>query len=275
ARCLRGVACGEQVPDAAEGRGRTMTTTKTGADGPEGSGSGLLPPGWARFTGVLLILLSLLPAAGCAAAFAWCLPYDRARYQDYRAAEACSARELEQGTTDCLSTSPFTVVKTEDRARSNEAFLMGEDSWQRRVSFGDERPLFEQLNAGDRVTATVWRRDIVVLSKDGVRQNTSDAPRDELQANAGLGIVGGLVAAQSFIFGAVRLVRPRGYKPFSWNPFGKWLLLTIFATFFVVAVPAVWLRTPWQAVPPASVAVTVCAAILMNLGLRRRAADGI
>lgn len=80
------------------------------------------------------------------------------------------------------------------------------DSWRGTVAFGDAGPLLEQLAPGDQVTATAWRRDIVVLSKNGVRQNTSEAPRDELQMNAALGV---LVAAQTFVFGAVRLARPR------------------------------------------------------------------
>ncbi|MFE5087409.1 hypothetical protein [Streptomyces mirabilis] len=45
-------------------------------------------PGRARFMGVLLILLSLISAAGCYMVFSWWLPSDSARYQDYRAAAA-------------------------------------------------------------------------------------------------------------------------------------------------------------------------------------------
>ncbi|MCT9114165.1 hypothetical protein N4G69_53555 [Streptomyces mirabilis] len=77
------------------------------------------------------------------------------------------------------------------------------------MSFGDAGPLLEQLAPGDQVKATAWRRDIVVLSKNGVRQNTSEAPRDELQMNAAIGVLAALVAAQTFVFGAVRLARSR------------------------------------------------------------------
>ncbi|MFI0355907.1 hypothetical protein [Actinomadura sp. 9N407] len=250
-----------------------MTTTKAGADGADRPGPALLPPGWARFSGVLLILLSLIPAAGCYAAFTWWIPHDKARYQDYQAAQACPPRETEQRPPDCLSTRHFTVLKIEVKPRSNKTILAGENSWRGTVSFGDPGPLRKRLKPRDQVTATVWRREIVVLSKDGIQQNTSNAPRDELQATAAFGMIGALVAAQSLIFGAVRLLRPRGYKPFSLWLYGISLLLTIFAIFFGVGVPAVLLGIRWQFVPPVSAAVAACAAGLMYLFLRPRAAD--
>ncbi|QFG23544.1 hypothetical protein [Actinomadura sp. WMMB 499] len=221
---------------------------------------------------MLLILLSLIPAAGCYATFAWWLPHDGARHLDYRAAEACSAREMEQRTTDCLTTRQYTVVRTVNKPRNITASLTDGNSWRGTVAFGDSRPLLERLMPGDRVTATIWRRHIVVLSKDGVRQNTAAAPRDELQANAALGTIGALFAAQSFIFGAVRLTRPRDYKSFSWSPYGKRLLLAIFATFFGVGLPALMLDIPWQVVPPVSATVAVCAAGVLYFLSRPRAA---
>ncbi|MEU6330456.1 hypothetical protein ABZ851_24730 [Streptomyces sp. NPDC047049] len=228
--------------------------------------------------GVLLILLSLIPAAFCFVAFAAWLPADRERYRDYRAAEFCPAPATAQGATDCLSTRPFTVVKTVIKTGKNstyEATLKDEDFWRGAVTFGDAGPLLEQLEPGDRVTATVWRRVIVVLSKDGVRQNSADAPRDELQMNAALGTLAALLAAQAFTFGAARLVRPRGYEPFTWNPYGRILLTTSTAVCVGTGLPALWTGIPWWTVPAVAAPVVVCAAALLHHHLRPRAAGGV
>ncbi|WP_432036919.1 hypothetical protein [Streptomyces cucumeris] len=229
--------------------------------------------------GVLLILLSLIPAAACYLVFAWWLPSDSERYQDYRAAEPCSSRSMEQGQTDCLSTWLLTVEKTVNKtagkSSSYEATLTGQDSWRGTVSFGDPGPLLERLDPGDQVTATAWRGDIVVLSKDGVRQNTSQAPRDELQMNAAIGLLAALVALQVFVFGAVRVVRPCDYEPFTWNPYGKRLLIIITTVCFGVGLPAVWIGIPWWTVPTVAIPVVCMMAGLIHHRLRRGAAGGV
>lgn len=229
--------------------------------------------------GVLLIPLSLISAAACYLVFAWWLPSDSEPYRDYRAAETCSSRAMDQGQTDCLSTWHLTVVKTVNKtsgkSSSYEATLKDRDSWRGTVSFGDPGPLLERLAPGDQVTATAWRRDIVVLSKNGVRQNTSEAPRDEFQMNAAIGVLAALVAAQTFVFGAVRLARPRDYEPFTWNPYGKRLLITITAVCFGVGLPATWIGIPWWTVSAVAVPVVVCAAGLMHHRPRPRAAGGM
>lgn len=95
-------------------------------------------PGWTRFMGVLLILVSLISAVLCYIAFSWWLPSDRDRYRDYVAAEPCPARAT---ATDCLSTWHLTVVKREikdaGRTTTYKATLKGEDAWQGVVDFGD------------------------------------------------------------------------------------------------------------------------------------------
>lgn len=259
---------------------RAMATAHSTGGPPSEGRAGRRSPGRTRFTGVLLILLSLMSAAACYGVFGWWLPSDSERYRDYRAAEQCSSRAMEQGRTDCLSTWRLTVEetvnKTAGKGSSYEATLTGQDSWRGTVPFGDPGPLLGRLESGDQVMATVWRRDIVVLSKDGVRQNTSEAPRDELQMNAAIGVLAGLVAAQVFVFGAVRLVRPGDYEPFTWNPYGKQLLITTTAVCFGVGLPAVWIGIPWWTVPAVAVPVVVCAAglMLMRLRLSRSVAGG-
>ncbi|WP_392873561.1 hypothetical protein [Streptomyces sp. LN499] len=93
--------------------------------------------------------------------------------------------------------------------------------------------------------------------------------------NAAIGVLAALVAAQAFAFGAVRLVRPRGYEPFTWNPYGKRLLITSVAACFGVGLPAVWIGIPWWTVPAVGVPAVVCAAGLMHHRLRPRAAGGV
>lgn len=233
---------------------------------PGRTGAGRRSPGRVRFTGVLLILLALISAALCFYAFTAWLPADRDRYQDYRAAGPCPAHPAEQVAADCLSTWHFTVVNTVVKTGKGGhlyANLKDEGSWRGRVNFGDPGPLLDRLKPDDRVTATVWRRDIVVLGKDGVRQDSSDAPRDELQMNAALGLFGAFVAAQAFVFGAVRLVRPRRHGPFTWNPYGRRLLVTSAAICFGVGLPAVWTGIPWWTVPTLTIPLVLVMAVVL------------
>ncbi|MFD6426209.1 hypothetical protein [Streptomyces sp. NPDC060198] len=215
-------------------------------------------PGRTRFAGVLMILLSLISAAGCYAVLSWWLPSEGERLQDYRAAESCSSRAVRQGSTDCLSTLRLTVEKTERKHGGKsyyyEAALTDEDGWRGTVrAGGKEGPLLRELAPGDQVTATVWRGDIVVVSKDGERQNTPQAPRDELQMNAAAGVFAALLAAQAFVFGAVRLARPRAYRSCLWYPDGNTLLTINFGICFAVGLLAVWIGTPTWTVPAVAV----------------------
>ncbi|MEV0255215.1 hypothetical protein AB0H82_13285 [Streptomyces sp. NPDC050732] len=239
------------------------------AGGPQSRArAGDRPPARTRFTGGLLILLSLLSAAACCWAFGRWLPADSDRYRDYRAAEPCSSREREQGRTDCLSTWHLTVEKTVNKtagkSTSYEATLTDRDTWRTTVSFGDPGPLLRRLEPGDRVRATVWRRDIVALTKGDVRQDTAAAPRDEVQMNAAIGTLAGLTAAQTFVLGAARLTRPRTHGPLTWNPYGKWLLVTTPAICFGVGLPAVWTGIPWWIVPTVAAPAVACATALTH-----------
>ncbi|MFG2680727.1 hypothetical protein [Streptomyces sp. NPDC048392] len=214
---------------------------------------------------MLLILLSLASAAACCTVFAWWLPSDGKRYQDYRAAEPCSSRELTRGDTDCLSTWHLTVQKTVNRTAGkdsvHEATLRYRDSWRGTASFGGTGPLLERLGPGDRVTATAWRGEIVVVDMDGVRQDTLEMPRDELQGNAAVGVLAGLLAAQGLVFGAVRAVRASDHEPYTWEPYGRRLLLTTVTVCLGVGIPAVWTGVPWWTVPAVAVPLTMCAAL--------------
>ncbi|MFD3818570.1 hypothetical protein ACFWRZ_26215 [Streptomyces rubiginosohelvolus] len=246
----------------------TARNTREVADG---NGAGRRSSGRVQFMSVLLILLSLTSAVASYAVFSWWLPSDQSRYQDYRAAEPCSVRAVEEERTECLSTWRLTVEKTVNKTggKGYEATLTDQNSWRGRVSFGDPGPLLERLKAGDQVMATLWRRDIVVLRQDGVRQNTSEAPRDEVQMNAAVGVIAALAAAQLFVFGAVRLARPHDHAPFTWKPFGRRLLITIAAVCSAVGLSAVWTGIPWWSVPAVSVPIVVCAAVVTHHRSRR------
>ncbi|MFE7330893.1 hypothetical protein ACFU8W_39350 [Streptomyces sp. NPDC057565] len=236
-------------------------------------------PGRARLTGVALIVLSLMWAVLSYLAFTVWVPGQQERYEHYRAAEPCPAQATPQevAAKDCLTTWHFTVTKAEStftgKVTVYEATLKdkGDDSWQRVVRFSDSGPLFDKLHRGDEVTATGWLRDIVVLSKDGVRQNTSDAPRDEHQVNAALGVLVALLAAQSLVFGAVRLARPTAYAPFVWEPYGRWLAFTNICVGVGVGAAAAWLGIPWWAVL-VTVPLVVCAVMVRLLRRQRLAA---
>lgn len=236
-------------------------------------------PGRARLTGVVLIVLSLMWAVLSYLAFTVWMPGQQERYERYRTAEPCPAQATPQevAAKDCLTTWHFTVTKAKSihtgKVTAYEATLKdkGDDSWQRVVRFSDSGPLFHTLHRGDEVTATGWRRDIVVLSKGGVRQNTTDAPRNERQGNAALGVLVALLAAQSLVFGAVRLARPTAYAPFVWEPYGRWLTFTNICVSVSLGVASVWLGIPWWTVLVA-VPIVVCAVMVRLLRRQRRAA---
>ncbi|MFD4345201.1 hypothetical protein ACFWQ6_10030 [Streptomyces coelicoflavus] len=252
---------------------RAATAARARATARRADGDGDGPPGRARRTGVLLILLSLASAVACCLVFTWWLPSDGERYQDYRAAEPCPSSALTMGDTDCLSTWRLTVEKTVDRTAGKEsvhdATLTYRDSWRGTVHFNGSGPLLERLGPGDPVTATAWRGEIMVLAGDGVRQDTLEAPRDELQMSAAVGVLAGLVAVQCLVFGAVRLARTLDHGSLTWEPYGRWVLFSLFGVCFAVGFAAVWTRVPWWTVPLAAVPLAGCAALWFRLRLRR------
>ncbi|MFD7392771.1 hypothetical protein ACFV46_30315 [Streptomyces sp. NPDC059852] len=162
-------------------------------------------------------MLSLLWAVLSYLAFTVWVPGQQERYEHYRAAEPCPAQAAPQETAakDCLTTRHLTVAKAESihtgKVTAYEATLQdpGDASWQEAVRLSDSGQLSDKLHEGDEVIATGWRGDIVLLSKDGVRQETTDAPRDERQGNAALGVLVALLGAQSLVFGVVRLEADR------------------------------------------------------------------
>ncbi|MFF2846711.1 hypothetical protein ACFVT5_10295 [Streptomyces sp. NPDC058001] len=205
--------------------------------------------------------------------FAVWLPADSREYRQYGGAESCAERLPVEAWEDCLRTVSFTVDKTvvKDGGRNPvfEATVSGAPFWNGVVRFGDPGPLLTTLRPGDKVTGTVWRGDITVLSKGDLRQSSSDEPRDEPQMTAAIGTFAGLLAALGVGMGAVRTARPGGYEPFTWRSYGKPLLITIGITCVGVGLPAVWIGIPWEAVP--TVAVLIVATVAWQLYRHRSA----
>lgn len=212
----------------------------------------------ARVLGVLLVLGALVPAVGGYFVFSAWLPSDTQRYREYMAAEPCPAGTVATAGEDCVRTYAFTVEKTKNdsgsRGSSYTATLTMGPSWRSTVDFGDSGPVLEVLKPGDRVTGTVWRRQIMTVSKGDLRQNTAEAPRDEPQMTVAIGTFLALLAALGFVFGAVRVVRPRDFAPFGWRPYGKILVIVAGVGCGVVGLPAVWLDWPSWIVPVVVVA---------------------
>ncbi|WNZ11317.1 hypothetical protein [Streptomyces sp. 11x1] len=208
--------------------------------------------------GATLLTLSLAPLLACVLVFTVWLPRDRDRYEAYGAAVPCAAGVPAAAWEDCLRTLPFTVDGTRNkpgRGSSYEATLSGAPFWNGTVAFGDPDPLLERLRPGDRVTGTVWRGDVVVLSRGDNRQSTSDEPRDEPQMTAAIGTFAGLLAALGFWLGAMRLTGAREHR--TWAAYGKPLLLALLVACFGVGLPSVWLGLPWWLVPAVVVPVMV------------------
>lgn len=225
-----------------------------GADGPSphapGAGRNLL-------VGAVLIMLFLAAALTSSFLFATVLPTDRTLYREYESADVCPARTVIPSAEDCLREVPFTVEDTVKARRHMRATLLGPEPYARVVvSFGDPEPVLDGLERGDRVTGTVWRGVVVVVAEGDARQESSEAPRDELQMTAAVGTFAGLLAALALMFGAIRLIRPRDPGFFTWRPYGKWLLIVAGASCVVVGLVTVWTGLPWLLVP------TVCGTVV-------------
>lgn len=211
-------------------------------------------PGRTRLIGALLIASALAPALFSAWTFADWLPTDVKRYEAYTAAKPCPAPDCLQDLTFTVGS---TVVKSAGRSTRYEATLDrdGSPTRHRKVRFGDSEPLLERLQPGDRVVGTVWRGDIVAIAQDGVRQPTSDEPRDEPQITAAFGTGAGLFAALLLGLGLVRLARPRHRAPYTWRGFGRPLAVLLAIVCVALGFSAFWTGLPWWTVPTATTAI--------------------
>ncbi|MET9832569.1 hypothetical protein ABZ078_25430 [Streptomyces sp. NPDC006385] len=221
-----------------------------------------------RIWGVPLILSSLVAALLCWLVFTTWLPSQVERYREYAAAEPCASERAAQRWEDCLRTVSLTVEHTvvEKRKRNSEyeAYLTSAPFWNHEVSFGGPEPVLERLRQGDRVAGTVWRGDIMAVAQGGLRQSTSEEPRDDAQMTACLGVLAGLLAALGLGFGARQSAGLAGRGPFTWRRFGKPVFITLLIVGFAVGFLALWLDLPWWVVPPVTGSLVVWAAWLLH-----------
>lgn len=261
-----------------QGGGETGRHEDVGAA--RGGGRGQRPRSAARGLSAAVLLLAVAVGAGafCRWTFTSWLPGDLARYRAYSAAEACPGPEARSAAEDCLRKAALTVEGISVGTKQNRLTARGSAPFGRvEVSFGDPGPVLHHLDEGDRITGTFWRGTLVAVTKDGVRQNSGDAPRDEPQPAAALGTAGGLTSALALLFGAARLARPRDPGPFAWNPYGRRLLVTVCVTGAAVGLVGVWTGVAWQAVPLTMTAVVLACAVGLFPGpaaARRRRAPG-
>ncbi|WP_371616429.1 hypothetical protein [Streptomyces sp. NBC_00454] len=250
-----------------------------GRSAPYEAGGGA--PG-SRVAVVWPILVALVAGPACWLVFSVCLPADIARYADYVAARPCAAaapstagesagegagERGERTDEDCLRLVPATIEATVvkeggktprfDATVSTETttYLSVGPARRLMVPFRDPGPLLNRLRPGDRVTATFWRGDLVLLDKDGIRQSTRDAPRDGARITAGIGTFVGLLAAMGLGMGFLGL-RPAGRRRarlFGWDSVGKQLGLALMLICAAAVVVVTLLDAPWWAVPAAAV----------------------
>jgi len=128
---------------------------------------------------VLVLLVSAILVAVAVGLFVRALPDGDREVREYEAAPACTAAP--QGPAECRWTQEFTVSDiylTKARHDDNTAVLTAADGTRWETSYGSRGPVLNQLDEGDRVTATLWRGRIVEISAHGRTQETDDAPVD-------------------------------------------------------------------------------------------------
>ncbi|MFJ3904430.1 hypothetical protein [Streptomyces sp. NPDC090025] len=254
-----------------------MPDTGDGAEDGSGdsSGDGSAGAGRTSAVGVLLISGALLAGLVSALAFTVQIPRETSLYGAYAAARPCpteadaerTAQRDAQRDADCLRTVTFTVDRAEAQGRKGDSYWAlvhpgpaapgsageGQGARQRKLSFGDPRPLVETLRPGDQVTGTVWHGAVTTVAKDGVRQDTADAPREsQAMGIATLGTFAGLLAALMAGLGLVRLARPPHHERFGWRGYGRPMLILAAIGSAVPAFLLGWLGLPWQSLPIAA-----------------------
>ncbi|MFI8255011.1 hypothetical protein [Streptomyces filamentosus] len=227
------------------------------------------PSFWIRLVGLPLLALSLFMATGSALALADWLPSDLERYRSYTAATPCPADTTPRRADDCLRQVPYTVERagreSAGKSQTYRAALGNGPFGNGEVDLGNPDTLAGWLSPGDRVTATVWRGEVLAVAAHDRRQTTENEPRDEPQMPAALGTAAALLAILSLLYGGV-LLTGLGYGRITWKRHVWPLTAGLFTGSLVIGFMTAWLGVPWQIVPLVIVLGTAGA---LRLFLRR------
>ncbi|MEV6357838.1 hypothetical protein [Streptomyces hydrogenans] len=227
------------------------------------------PSFWMRLVGLPLLALSLFMAAGSALTLADWLPSDLERYRSYAATAPCPADTTPRRADDCLRQVPYTVERagreSAGKSQTYRAVLKDGPFGNGEVDLGNPDTLAGWLSPGDRVTATVWRGEVMAVAAHDRRQTTENEPRDEPQMPAALGTAAALLAVLFLVYGGV-LLTGLGYGRITWKRHVWPLTGGLFAGSLIVGFVTVLLGVPWQIVPPVIVLGTAGA---LRLFLRR------
>ncbi|WP_433466924.1 hypothetical protein [Spirillospora sp. CA-128828] len=97
----------------------------------------------------------------------------------YNAAPRCPAAPSKPA--ECRWTEEFTVSgihRTSKRGQLDRATLTDADGTRWETAYTNRRPVFSDLNKGDRITGTIWRGHVTEIAANGDTQTTDAAPAD-------------------------------------------------------------------------------------------------
>ncbi|MGY1577580.1 hypothetical protein [Streptomyces sp. MN13] len=179
---------------------------------------------WA--VGALLVGIALL-ATGAFRMVEVTRAADTAR--EFRAAEPCDG-----AGTDCLRTVAATVRDTRSADGRHILRLDGPRPAPAEVTLEDPEPLLTELRPGFRIDVTLWRGEATGIARQGVRQDTTGAPRELSEYATVLALA--LLAAGLYGTGTGVVVLRRGARELP-GAFGSWSALAL--TSVIATIPAV------------------------------------
>ncbi|CAL9666047.1 hypothetical protein SUDANB105_07245 [Streptomyces sp. enrichment culture] len=175
--------------------------------------------------GALLVGIALL-ATGAFRMVEVTRATDTAR--EFHAAEPCDGA----ADTDCLRTVAATVRDTRSADGRHVLRLGGPRPVPAEVTLEDPEPLLTELRPGFRVDVTLWRGEATGIARQGVRQDTTGAPRELSEYATALA----LLAAGLYGIGTGVVVLRRGARELP-GGFGSWSAVAL--TSVVATIPAV------------------------------------
>ncbi len=128
---------------------------------------------------VVTLLIAAAVVVIVVVAFVRALPDGDRELRAYQAAQPCPSAP--DAPAECRWTQEFTISDiylTNARNADNSAVLTDADGTEWETTYSSRGPVLNQLDEGDRVTATLWRGRVIEIAAHGRSQNTNDAPVD-------------------------------------------------------------------------------------------------